>query len=262
MAKTKMVFQRLEKKYIITQEQKKLFLEKAGNRLETDLYDASTICNIYFDTDQFALINRSIQKPPYKEKLRLRSYGILKSDSDIYLEIKKKYKGTVNKRRISLTLTQAQELLKHNKLPNKSTQISTELAYFMNFYQPKPKIFIAYERNAWIGNEDKELRITFDTQLRRRYDRLSFTDGDSGKLLLNKNQALMEIKVANAYPLWLTHILSEMKLYPTSFSKYGTAYMSDIVKEKKLTLPKESAHSEASVFSYQQKEAYSCLQAY
>lgn len=262
MAKTKMVFQRLEKKYIITQEQKKLFLEKAGNRLKTDLYDASTICNIYFDTDQFALINRSIQKPPYKEKLRLRSYGILKSDSDIYLEIKKKYKGTVNKRRISLTLTQAQELLKHNKLPNKSTQISTELAYFMNFYQPKPKIFIAYERNAWIGNEDKELRITFDTQLRRRYDRLSFTDGDSGKLLLNKNQALMEIKVANAYPLWLTHILSEMKLYPTSFSKYGTAYMSDIVKEKKLILPKESAYSEASVFGYQQKEAYSCLQAY
>ena len=262
MAQTKMVFQRLEKKYIITQAQKMLFLEKAGTHLKNDLFDASTICNIYFDTDQYALINRSIQKPPYKEKLRLRSYGNPNSDDTVYLEIKKKYKGTVNKRRIALTITQAQELLQHRTLPKENTQILRELAYFMKFYQPTPKIFIAYERNAWIGSEDKELRITFDTQLRRRYDRLSFTDGDDGKPLLNHNQALMEIKVANAYPLWLTHILSELKLYPASFSKYGTAYMRDIVTAKQLTLSNEFTCREASAFGYQQKEAYSCLQAY
>lgn len=263
MSQTKMVFQRLEKKYIITQAQRKLLLEKVGDKLKNDIFDASTICNIYFDTDQYFLINTSIQKPPYKEKLRLRSYGIPNSNSLVYLEIKKKYKGIVNKRRISLTLSQAQELLKNNTLPKESTQILSELAYFIKYYQPKPKVFIAYERNALIGSDDNELRITFDSQLRRRYDELDFTYGSHGKLLLNPDQVLMEIKAANAYPLWLTHVLSDMKVYPTSFSKYGTAYMNDMVKEKKLILSKGQSYGETlNIDSYQQKEAAICLQAY
>lgn len=264
MAQTKMVFQRLEKKYIITQEQMELLIKKAGDKLKNDVFDAATICNIYFDTDQYSLINASVQKPPYKEKLRMRSYGIPNADSNVYLEIKKKYKGIVNKRRISMPLSQAQRLLNDNMLPCHNTQIQAELAYFMEYHKPKPKVFIAYERMALIGRIDQELRITFDSHIRRRHDQLDFTCGTYGKEILPQNQILMEIKVPGAYPLWLTHILSDMKLYPTSFSKYGSVFLADIIKGKQLPLYKQQKQHQSiqTTISELQKEAYSCLQAY
>lgn len=264
MTATKMVFQRLEKKYIITQEQMELLLEKANDKLTNDIFGASTICNIYFDTDQYHLINTSVQKPPYKEKLRMRSYGVANEESCIYLEIKKKYKGIVNKRRISLSLSMAQALLNEGKLPLHDTQIQTEIAYFINYYKPKPKVFIAYERTALIGSEDKELRITFDSQIRRRYEQLDLSRDAYGKQLLAPKQILMEIKVPHTYPLWLTHILSELKFYPTSFSKYGNIFLEDIIKGKQLPLAAQATYQnkKSGILEPQKEESYSCLQAY
>lgn len=264
MANTKMVFQRLEKKYLITRQQKEQILTQAGNCLTADAFQDSTICNIYFDTEQYSLITTSIQKPPYKEKLRLRSYGIPDEESIVYLEIKKKWKGIVNKRRIPMTLAEANIYIQ-TQTSSKTSQIQSEIDYFMRYYQPIPKVYLAYERNAMVGVNDLDLRLTFDEHIRRRYDHLDLAYGDQGELLLSSDQILMEIKVPGAYPLWLTHILSAMNLYPISFSKYGNVFIEDIVKGKRLSSLTEENRYVTEKFkneSVQKERGVICLQAF
>ena len=220
-------FQRREKKFLLTASQYKTLTREFAPYFETDRYGKYTICNIYFDTDDDLLVRRSIEKPVYKEKLRLRSYGIPEEGSTLFLEIKKKYKQIVYKRRISLSFEQAERYLKTGELPQSGPQqqILRELRYFQEHYQPKPHVFLAYDRIALAGKEDSSLRVTFDSRIRCREDRLDPALGDDGKLLLPEDRYLMEIKVPGAYPLWMTRILSREKIYPVSFSKYGEFYI-------------------------------------
>lgn len=230
MKPTKMIFQRLEKKYLITARQRNELMAQASSYLKMDPFGPSTICNLYFDTDDHRLISTSLQKPPYKEKLRLRSYGIPNQDTLVYLEIKKKCRGVVNKRRIALTLQEADQYI-HAGIPIPHTsQIVAEIDYFMQFYKPQPKIFLAYDRVPMIGKQQESLRMTFDSHIRRRYDHLDLSYGDSGRLLLEEGMTLMEIKVSDAYPLWLSHLLSDLSIYPISFSKYGKAFSVDFAQ--------------------------------
>ncbi len=232
MKPTKMTFQRLEKKYLLPKEQCVQFCESAKEYLEMDPYGPSTICNIYFDTEDDRLISTSLQKPPYKEKLRLRSYGVAKEDSLVYLEIKKKCRGVVSKRRIALSLEEARANINEGIAIAHHSQILSEIEYFMHFYHPFPKVFLAYDRIPYIGKEQDGLRITFDERIRRRYDHLDLGYGDDGELLLKEGMTLMEIKVTNAYPLWLTHMLSDMQIYPISFSKYGSVFTKDTLQQE------------------------------
>lgn len=227
MKPTKMTFQRMEKKYLLTKAQREAFYAQALPHLTMDPYGPATIMNIYFDTDEDRLITTSLQKPIYKEKMRLRSYGIPTETSLVYWEIKKKCKGVVNKRRIALTLAQARTYMETRQPLPQTAQIAAEINYFMSYYHPKPKVFIAYDRIPLIGCRQSDLRLTFDERIRRRYDHLDLAYGAQGELLMAEGMTLLEIKVQNAYPLWLTHLLTELKIYPLSFSKYGTVFKQD-----------------------------------
>lgn len=263
MKPTKMTFQRMEKKYLLTRAQRDAFYEQARPYLTMDPYGPATICNIYFDTDEDRLIATSLQKPPYKEKLRLRSYGVPGEETTVYLEIKKKCKGVVNKRRIALTLKEARAYIENKGTLPQASQIAAEIDYFMAFYHPKPKVFIAYDRVALIGRTQNELRLTFDERIRRRYDHLDLSDGAEGSLLLDEGMTLLEIKVQNAYPLWLTHLLTELKIYPISFSKYGTVFMQDVVKKQRHLADCQSVDNHSFLMERDvQKGAYSCLPVY
>ena len=230
------VFERVEKKYILTREKYNLLLEAIEPHMCADSYGKHTIGNIYYDTDTYELIRHSIEKPKYKEKLRLRSYGVPMEDSKVYLEIKKKYDGIVYKRRISLTLAEAEAYLNEGMRPEKDSQILREIDYFISFYQPKPKIYLAYDRIAYYGKEDEEIRITFDHNIRSRENALSLGVGDQGTPLLEDDQYLMEIKVPGAMPVWLADILSELEVYPSSFSKYGNVYKTSILPNRRREL--------------------------
>lgn len=232
MKETKLTFQRLEKKYLLTAAQYTAIMARLSPYLKEDEFGCSTISNIYYDTIQYDLITHSLQKPMYKEKLRVRSYGSVDVDSTVYIEIKKKYKGVVNKRRVGMLLEDAQRYLQLGYRPALQSQILSEIDYFLKFYNPVPKVFLAYDRSPFVGIEDSELRITFDHNIRRRYEHLSLGDGDYGECVLPKGVVLMEIKVADAYPLWLVTILSDLMIYPISFSKYGKVFMEDVVKER------------------------------
>ncbi|MBR3817504.1 MAG: polyphosphate polymerase domain-containing protein [Clostridia bacterium] len=220
------IFERSEKKYIITREQKQELLFALSDRLSPDKYGESTIHNIYFDTPDFRLIRASIEKPTiYKEKLRIRSYGHPSAESNVFVELKKKYKGVVYKRRIDMTYLQSILYLCKHQPPPQETQVTREIDYFVSFYKKlRPAVSLFYDRTAYYSAEDPDLRLTFDTNIRFRTTELDISKGDYGYLLMGDEQAVLEIKAAGSMPLWLTNELDRIGIYPHPYSKYGNAY--------------------------------------
>lgn len=222
------VFQRYEKKYLMSPEQYQMLYRELREHMEDDVYGQYTICNIYYDTPDYALIRASVEKPAYKEKFRLRSYGVPDSQSVVFAEIKKKFNGIVYKRRIGENPENIDLFLKAGADIGADLQISREIRWFLQKYQPNPRVFIGYERTALAGTEDSGLRITFDRNLRWRDDALTLEAGDEGQALLEGDMIIMEVKVPVSVPLWLASALSRAAVRPGSFSKYGTCYQKHI----------------------------------
>jgi len=219
------VFRRYELKYLLTQAQKETVLKAMQPYMTLDKYGRTTIRNLYYDTDSYLLIRRSIEKPAYKEKLRIRSYSRVDGDSAAFVELKKKYKSVVYKRRISLPYAEATAWLSRERHPDKHTQIANEIDYFLDYYGSlHPTVFLSYEREAYYANDGTDFRVTFDDNILCRQDDLSLASDVYGTPILPEGKVLMEIKCSGGIPLWMTHVLSEEKIYKTSFSKYGTAY--------------------------------------
>lgn len=219
------VFTRHELKYLLTGEQKQRLMAAISPYMALDRYGKTTIRNLYFDTDNYRLIRRSIEKPAYKEKLRIRSYCQAAADSDVFVELKKKYQGVVYKRRLKLPEQDAVRWLSGSADWEAPSQISREIDYFRRHYHPLlPTVFLSYDREAYYCRAGGDLRITFDDNILVRQGDLSLESPIYGTPILPSGLTLMEIKTAGAIPLWLTAFLSEEKLYKTSFSKYGTAY--------------------------------------
>lgn len=217
------IFKRYELKYILTIEQYQLVKSLMASHMCGDKYGESNICNLYCDTPDFLLVRRSNEKPFYKEKLRIRSYGVVKKDVDVFVEIKKKYDNIVYKRRIATDEQTALEMLAGNTTYD--SQIGKEIEYFTKLYQGiRPQMFISYRREAFYGIDDNDFRITFDRSILWRTNDLSLKSGIYGQPVLADNLVLMEIKTSTAIPMWLVSVLSANKIYKTSFSKYGTAY--------------------------------------
>lgn len=235
------VFNRYEIKFIISDETYWLLKPQLEEYMESDSHSRNgefyTICNIYYDTPDHAIIRRSIEKPSYKEKLRLRSYGVVGQKDRVYLEIKKKYNCCVNKRRTSIRLEDAYHYIETKKKPEvkegMNGQILDEIDYLVHRYpELKPAVYLSYDRKALFGIEDHEFRITFDTNIRSRRESLGLDLGNYGELLLPKGQWVMEAKVKDTAPLWFAELLSRYKIYPVSFSKYGTEYQRTIANQK------------------------------
>lgn len=224
-------FERHEKKYKISEKQMETLIRYLSNYMLLDSFGNYTISSIYFDTDDYALVRASIEKPKYKEKLRLRSYGVPKSCDPVFVEIKKKYDGVVYKRRVKMPYHDAFNYLCNGKQPEQSNQILHEIDWFLQLYQPVPKAFIAYDRTALTGIENHALRVTFDKNIRWRSTALELSQGDWGSQLLQPGEILMEIKLPGACPLWLSHLLSQLQIYPTSFSKYGFCYQQYLIHD-------------------------------
>ncbi|HZG16061.1 MAG TPA: polyphosphate polymerase domain-containing protein [Candidatus Bathyarchaeia archaeon] len=226
------VFNRYENKYLLDDKAFHAFYTRLLAYMEQDEYNKQhgfySISNIYFDTPHDTLIRTSIAKPKYKEKLRLRAYGVPKHDAKVYLELKKKVFGLVNKRRTAISLQEAYDYVSKGIQPAMqdfmNKQVKQEIDYFLQRYDLEPKVYLAYERKALFCKNNRDLRITFDTNIRsRRYD-LRLENGDHGEPLLEQGQWLMEVKAENTIPMWLARMLSEYQMFRTSFSKYGNEY--------------------------------------
>ena len=227
-------FKRYEKKYLLTKEQYNNLIPRLLEYMNPDEHCKSgknySIYNIYYDTNNDDVIRHSICKPYYKEKLRLRSYNIPNSLTyKVFLELKKKINGIVNKRRVVLTLGEAYKFLQLGEKPVSNDyvnkQVINEIAYYLSKNPVRPTVYIGYTRKAFFGKEDKDFRLTFDSKILTRRDTLSLEAGYFGQNILEENQYLMEVKILGAMPIWFTNILSELEIYNTHFSKYGNEYM-------------------------------------
>lgn len=231
MGETKLTFKRYEKKYLLSAEKYEKLWQQLEPYIEPDDFFKSTVCSIYYDDDEYSLIRHSIEKPLYKEKLRVRSYNVPKADGKVFVELKKKFKGIVYKRRVSMTAEQAEAYLAGETPPPVDSQMTHEIDWFMHENHPVPKVFIACDRLAYWAKENHELRITFDRNIRWRENDLHLTSGCFGEPLLEEGQVLMEIKIPGAAPLWLANMLSELEIFPQGYSKYGNCYKHGILEK-------------------------------
>ena len=218
-------FKRVEMKYMLDSEKKAAFIEALGDRLVPDDYPESDIMNIYYDTMDYHLARKSLERPIYKEKLRLRTYGVPNGDTTAFLEIKKKFKGIVYKRRISLPYGEAISAMNEGTPINKEGQITREIEAFRTHYGSlSRKTVVSYHRTSYYLKDDPSFRITFDNDIRYRNSSTDLSSGIFGKKLLADDMSIMEIKVGGAMPLSIAHTLSSLDIKKGRFSKYGSAY--------------------------------------
>lgn len=228
-------FQRFELKYILTRPQKEALLRAIEPYMRLDQYGRVTIRNIYYDTPSYRLIRASIERPVYKEKLRIRSYRQLVPGEDAFVELKKKFKKVVYKRRLSMPFHESIDWLKGVDSLQPPGQIGEEIRYFRDFYGDlRPTVFLSYEREAFYSLDGSDFRATFDENILARDTDLSLCSQVYGTPILPTELTLLELKAPGAIPLWLTDFLTKNKIYKTSFSKYGTAYQSLLFKGGKL----------------------------
>lgn len=256
-------FKRYEIKYLITERQKEEIVTVMEPYMRPDAYGRTTIRNLYMDTDSFLLARRSIEKPCYKEKLRIRSYKKPENEDDVYVEIKKKFDSVVYKRRIEMKKLQADRWLaegssileqklscgedgherKNWDIDAISTQICKEIDYFTGHYENlHPVVFLSYDREAYYA-PDGDFRVTFDENILARDDALRLDGEIGGVKLLDEGYFLMELKTGDAIPLWMTRLLTNEKIYPTSFSKYGTYYQKTMCKNEMVSFAKAAVGS-------------------
>lgn len=226
-------FKRYEIKYLLTKQQKQAILQAMKPYMQLDSYGRTTIRNIYFDTNTYRLIRRSLEKPAYKEKLRIRSYQTAADDDLVFIELKKKYKSVVYKRRLTLPKRQAMNIFRYNLPIPIISQIAKEIDYFRSYYADlHPVVFLSYEREAFYSLDGGDFRVTFDENILYRESDLSLRSEAYGIPLLGEGQTLMEIKTTGGLPLWMSHTLNRLKVFKTSFSKYGLAYQHMMTKSE------------------------------
>ena len=235
-----LTFKRYEIKYQLTEEQCSRLMQAMAPYMVPDQYGPSTVCNVYYDTPSSLLIRRSLEKPLYKEKVRVRSYGTPAPDQPVFLELKKKSEGVVYKRRATMSAARAEQFLAGNGDPQ--NQIERELDFSIRRYGGLvPATYIAYDRVAFYAANDHEFRMTFDRRVRYRTEALDLAQGDAGTQILPDGKVLLEVKCDGAMPLWLTSFLSAERIFKASFSKYGTAYQQQLSKGLRVPRRRPSA---------------------
>ena len=221
-----MTFKRYELKYMLTRGQAALLKDAMQGHMALDAFGHSTIRNLYLDTDSFRLARRSIEKPLYKEKLRIRAYGRAGEGDEVFVELKKKFDSVVYKRRLTLPNRAVMEALRRGEPLPAEGQIAREIEAFRGFYGETllPRVFLSYEREAYRPTDGQDFRLTLDENILWRADRLDLGTGCYGAALLGPDQVLMELKTPGGIPLWMVRFLSGNRIRKISFSKYGTAY--------------------------------------
>lgn len=218
------IIDRMEQKYFISSEKYNKLMSLINDKLVKDKYFDERIYNVYFDNDEYDLIIKSLDKPVYKEKIRLRSYSKANLNTSVFLEVKKKFDGHGNKRRVDINYLEAKNYIDKNIIPDTNKQIMMELDYIFKKNDLKPKISLTYDRLSYAFKEDETYRITFDTNIRFSNKKLDLIDLDDEECLFDDGY-IMEVKTLKGYPVWFINALSNLKIYPVSYSKVGEAYL-------------------------------------
>ena len=230
----KKIFQRYEKKFLLSTSQQEALLARIANDIKADVFDQYLVQSLYLDTPRWEVVRNSIEKPLYKEKMRLRCYEReLTKKTMLFLELKKKYDGRIYKRRVVFP---ASELMGCNSLEalvmKKDSPIAKELGFYLKVNPVANKMYISSERKTFVGTKEANLRLTFDEEIKFRTTDLHFLKPHVGTAILASHEVLLEIKTPFGMPIWLARVLSELNIFPISFSKYGHCYQ---ILQKEMT---------------------------
>ena len=224
------VMKRYELKYLLDADQTEFLRKRLKGRMEADQYGKTSIASLYYDTPTYQLIRTSVEKPEFKEKIRLRSYGLATEESPVFLELKRKAYGIVYKRRVQTTIPLVKKFFSGEGDICAPGQINKEITVFRDHYKTLvPACMIIYDRIAYF-EPGGDLRLTIDENPRYRTNDLTLTKSMDGISLLDEGWTVLEIKVQDAVPLWLCEILSAGGIRKGSFSKYGEAYRQQLAK--------------------------------
>ena len=230
MKKTQLAFKRYEQKYLLESEAFERFRREIDRYIVPDEYFKSTVCSVYYDTKDYTLIRNSTDAPIYKAKLRLRSYNVPEEEDTVFVELKEKLLGLVYKRRVAMSVRQATDYVSGRCPAPTDDQMTREIDWFLRTNPVEAKLYLASDREAYDARENTELRITFDENLRWRETELDLMCGSHGEALTEPGFVLMEIKIPGSAPMWLARLLSELEIFPTGFSKYGTCYRDELFR--------------------------------
>ena len=223
------VMKRYELKYLLTAEQTEFLKNGLKGHMELDKYGRTSIASLYYDTPDYRLIRTSVEKPLFKEKIRLRSYALATQTSPVYLELKRKAYGIVYKRRVQSTIPLVEKFFSGSGDVCAGGQINREITYFRDYYGTLvPACLIIYDREAYF-EPGGDLRLTVDFSPRYRSEQLNLTTSMAGTLLLPPGHTILEVKVQQAMPLWLTALLDAGGIRKASFSKYGEAFRQQLL---------------------------------
>ncbi len=226
-----MFFKRHEMKYKLTFSQYNCLVDLMKQYMQIDEYKRNKITNIYYDTEDYKVIRNSLEKPKYKEKLRMRMYGDTEKNDKVFIELKKKFKGIVYKRRI--ILNKNDDIFEIEKI-NLDNQVLKEIKYFLSLYNYiKPMIHLSYYREAYKSLEDSEFRMTFDFDIKVRNKDVTFLSSEYDKSILDDNTVILEVKTVSGLPNWFLGFLKGKDIKQTSFSKYGEAYKKYLINDFK-----------------------------
>ena len=221
---------RYELKYLLDAEKTAYLKEQLAGHMQIDQFGRTSIASLYYDTPDYRLIRTSLEKPEFKEKIRLRSYGLATDESPVYLELKRKAYGIVYKRRVQSTIPLVEKFFDEDGDICAGGQINKEIKTFRDYYRPLvPACLIIYDHTAYF-EPGGDLRLTIDSDPRYRAEGLTLKQSMEGISLLPEGWTILEVKVQDAMPLWLAEILSAGHIYKGSFSKYGEAYRQQLQK--------------------------------
>lgn len=235
----KEVFNRYELKYIVNKALYKELLQALQGHVFMDKHGDQDgyymVMNLYYDTADHLFFNETVNRQQFRQKLRLRGYNHINRDSNVFLEIKKKYRGVVYKRRTLLKLPEAYAFLAdtlskkdYSLYDASNTQILGEVDFLKQFYQLEPKVIVSYDRQAFQGIHEEDLRVTFDRNLLKRETDLRIESRSDGELFMDPSLYVLEVKVNDRIPLWLSHILNDFQCWRQGYSKYTSSYNSDL----------------------------------
>ena len=225
-------FNRYELKYLLDVD----FAEEVMKRLEAymvpdshgDKYGNYVLSSLYYDSDDFHFYWEKVEGLRYRRKLRIRLYEDgkkLTDTSKVYVEIKQRLDRVTQKRRIILPYKKALELC-DQRIPlhfdnERDQMIGEEIHSMTHVYDLKPQCITSYHRRAFNGTEyDPGLRVTFDTNLRYRRNNLDLAAKQLGPFMLAPHRCVMEIKVNDRIPYWLTELAADQNFQLIRVSKY------------------------------------------
>ncbi len=223
-------FNRFELKYLITLAQAERFKQALRPYLLQDEHGENGkygLTSLYYDSPDLRCYWEKEYGLRFRRKLRIRKYETnepMTEDTPVFLEIKQRVDRVTQKRRVVLSYGDALRLANDRKLPKDTREDQETLEEMYAFawqYNLRPVSIVRYDRQAFMGTEyDMGLRVTFDTNLTFQTHKLHIHESASALPMLSPNQVVMEIKVNDHIPLWLTDLIAIHNLKMVRVSKY------------------------------------------